>query len=74
MEYLPGDTLLVLDEPVRLKEAAVGASMEIGEHFSQLLRKGRILSSLADLYWDWNSFGPSSRLTGPFTFPPWASG
>ena len=55
LEYLPGDTLLVLDEPVRLKEAAVGASMEIGEHFSQLLRKGRILSSLADLYWDWNS-------------------
>ncbi|HPT82886.1 MAG TPA: transcription-repair coupling factor [Limnochordia bacterium] len=55
LEYLPQDTLLVLDEPVRLKEAAVQASMEIGEHFSQLLKRGRILSNLADLYWDWNS-------------------
>ena len=55
LEYLPANTLVVLDEPVRLKEAAVGASMEIGEHFSELLKRGRILSNLADLYWDWNS-------------------
>ncbi|MGI6692779.1 MAG: transcription-repair coupling factor [Limnochordia bacterium] len=55
LEYLPADTLLVLDDPVRLKEAAVGASMDIGDHFSQLLKRGRILSNLADLFWDWNS-------------------
>jgi len=55
LDYLPTDTLLVLDEPVRLKEAAVNASMEIGENFGQLLKRGRILSSLGDLFLDWNT-------------------
>ena len=55
LDYLPADTLLVLDDPVRIKEAAISASMDIGEHFSQLLKRGRILSNLQDLYWDWNS-------------------
>ena len=55
LEYLPQDTLLVLDEPVRLKEAAVNASMEIGENFSLLLKRGRILSNLSELFWDWGS-------------------
>lgn len=55
LEYLPGDTMLVLDEPVRLKEAVTNTSMEIGEHFAQLLKGGRILSSLSELFWDWNA-------------------
>lgn len=55
LDYLPPNTLLVLDEPVRLKEAAVNASQELGETFGELLKRGRILSSLADLFWDWNS-------------------
>ena len=33
LEYLPKDLLVVLDEPVRLKEAAVGHSMVLGENF-----------------------------------------
>ena len=53
LEYLPKDLLVVLDEPVRLKEAAVGHSMELGENFGQLLKRGRILSSLGNLFWDW---------------------
>lgn len=55
LDYLPEDLLLVLDEPVRLKEAAVNTSMEIGEHFGGLLKRGRILSNLAELFWDWNA-------------------
>ena len=55
LDYLPEDTFLILDEPVRLKEAAVNASMEIGENFGQLLKRGRILSSLGDIFFDWNT-------------------
>lgn len=55
LDYLPADTLLVLDEPVRLKEAATNSSMEIGENFGQLLKGGRILKDLADLFWDWSA-------------------
>ena len=55
LAYLPRDTLLVLDEPVRLKEAAANASMEIGDNFGQLLKRGRILSSLGKVFTDWNS-------------------
>ena len=54
LDYFPKDTVVVLDEPVRLKEAAANSSMEIGENFGQLLKRGRILSSLSKLYWDWN--------------------
>lgn len=55
LDYLPQDTMVVLDEPVRLKEAVTSSSMEIGENFGQLLKRGRILSNLADLFWDWNA-------------------
>ncbi|HBG02730.1 MAG TPA: hypothetical protein DDW87_14390, partial [Firmicutes bacterium] len=55
LEYLPKDTMVVLDEPVRLKEAVTTASLEIGDDFAQLLKRGRILSNLADLFWDWNA-------------------
>ena len=55
LEYLPRDLILVLDEPVRLKEAAVNASLEIGDNFAQLLKRGRILSSLGKLFTDWNT-------------------
>lgn len=52
--YLPSNLLLVLDEPVRLKEAATTASLEVSETLSGLLEKGRILNSLPKLFWDWN--------------------
>jgi len=55
LDYLPKDTILVLDEPTRLKEAAVNASMEIGDNFAQLLKRGRILSSLGKIFHDWNT-------------------
>ncbi len=54
LDYLPSDTLIVLDEPTRLKEAAVHASTEIGENISVLLARGRVLGNFAQLYWDWN--------------------
>ena len=55
LDYLPQDTMVVLDEPVRLKEAAANASMEIGDNFGHLLRRGRILSSLSKIFADWNT-------------------
>lgn len=54
LDYLPSDTLVVLDEPIRLKEAATVASTEMGENISTLLSRGRVLGNFADLYWDWN--------------------
>ena len=65
LEYLPQDTLVVLDEPVRLKEAVTNSSMEIGENFSQLLKRGRILSNMADLFWDWNGLLSKFEKYGP---------
>ncbi|HHY09521.1 MAG TPA: transcription-repair coupling factor [Firmicutes bacterium] len=53
-DYLPADALVVLDEPLRLKEAADNLSLEIAENLSQLLEKGKILPEVRSLYWDWN--------------------
>lgn len=65
LDYLPENTLVVLDEPVRLKEAATNTSMEIGEHFGELLKRGRILSNLADLFWDWNALWAKFQAMNP---------
>ncbi len=52
-DYLPEDVLLVLDEPLRLKEAVDHAYLEINENIAQLVEKGRVLPALGGLYRDW---------------------
>ncbi|NLJ80744.1 MAG: transcription-repair coupling factor [Firmicutes bacterium] len=54
LDYLPADALVVLDEPVRVKDAANAAHSEINENLTQLLEKGKILPDLLGLYWSWN--------------------
>lgn len=53
LDYLPHDLLLVLDEPLRLKEAADHAFLEINENIAQLVERGRALPALSGLYRDW---------------------
>lgn len=55
LDYLPSDTLLVLDEPIRLREAAEHAYLEINENISVLIERGRVLPNLAELYFDWST-------------------
>ncbi len=52
IEYV-GDGLLVLDEPVRLREQCTSFLKEIAETHASLLEKGRILPSQEKLYTDW---------------------
>lgn len=61
LDYLPGDALVVLDEPVRIKEAAALAFLEINENISQLLEKGKVLPKVRELYWDWNELWAKIR-------------
>ena len=65
LEYLPDDLLLVIDEPVRLKEAATAASLEVGETLSQLMGRGRILGNVPQLYWDWNDLWAKFQTYAP---------
>ncbi len=65
LEYLPQDTKVVLDEPVRLKEAATNTSMEIGDNFGQLLKGGRVLGSLGKIFADWNTLFAKFQACNP---------
>ncbi|HHU62228.1 MAG TPA: transcription-repair coupling factor [Natronincola sp.] len=53
LEYLPKDILLVLDEPVRLKEAATANLLELRETLAGLIERGRVLPTLTELFWTW---------------------
>jgi len=52
-DYLPEDLLLILDEPLRLKEAVDHAYLEISETIAQLVERGKVLPALTGLYRDW---------------------
>lgn len=73
-DYLPEDLLLILDEPLRLKEAVDHAYLEISETIAQLVERGKVLPALTGLYRDWTELWQIFQRYNPFTFPCWVNG
>jgi len=61
VEYM-SDGLILIDEPVRVRDQAMNFTTEFTENHALLLEKGRALPSEADVYLDWP--GVMNALTG----------
>lgn len=55
-DYLGASSLIVLDEPVRIKERCEGYCTEFQEHFKELLQKFEVLPEQASLILDYTEF------------------
>lgn len=61
LDYLPGDTLIWLDEPNRLKESYQFLENQIKEVSSSLLQEGKILPSESDLFYSFEEILDSGK-------------
>ena len=53
LDYLPANSLVLVNEPARVKEYAKLYLQDVSETIFGLLAKGRILPNIADMYVDW---------------------
>lgn len=53
-DYFPENTLICLDEPERLAEAARALDRDFREHQSTLILQGEILPSQVNIFWDFD--------------------
>lgn len=53
LDYLPPNSVMVVNEPARVKEYAKLYLQDVGETVFGLLAKGRILPNIADMYVEW---------------------
>lgn len=53
LDYLGENCLLIINEPARIREQARVFLKQINETIANFLEQGRILPSVAKMYWDW---------------------
>jgi len=72
IDYLPPESLVLVDEPQRCKEIAENIQKERSETYSQLVMKGKALPAQYEGYLDWKHLGLSldKHRTVHFCFLP----
>jgi len=58
IDYLPSDSLIIVSEPLRVKEQQKLFLQDVGETITGLLAKGRILPRMAEMFADWDELWP----------------
>jgi transcription-repair coupling factor (superfamily II helicase) len=53
IDYLPGDAIMIMDEPQRIRDVVESISRERSEIYSDLLARGRVLPGQYQGYLDW---------------------
>ncbi|NLM53835.1 MAG: transcription-repair coupling factor [Firmicutes bacterium] len=59
LDLLPPSTLVVIDEPTRIRDAARSQALDTGQQLAALLEQGRILPETAKVFLDWNDLWAS---------------
>ena len=61
IELLPDNTLFVMDEPTRIRDAARSRYLDISENLASLLELGRILPQTQELFQDWQKIWSAAQ-------------
>nr|WP_204619240.1 transcription-repair coupling factor [Desulforadius tongensis] len=72
MNYLPAEAVVLVDDPLRVKEMVEIIQRERGETHTELLSKGKVLPSQYGIYLEWRQFlaALTRRQSVAFSFLP----
>lgn len=72
LDYLPQGTPVLIDEPLKIREAVQSIQRERAETYADLLTRGKVLPGQIKCYLDWDELyeGIAARRTVYFSFMP----